>query len=683
MKNKPHTVAVFIAAALLTGSIDLCAQNVTALSGTGSNTCSAGNAGADNTSVGCGAGQSVNANESKNTFLGFQAGNVNGTGDNTGSGSSNTFAGWRAGVGNTTGGENVFIGRSAGFSNVSSFASTYVGTYAGYSGTTGSNTCVGYYAGYNNTGTPNTFIGNYSGYSNTSGVSNTATGYYSGHFNVTGSYNSSFGYEAGRGTSTNSFSNTAFFGYRAGYSTTTGSDNTAIGNSAGSSITTGSDNTFLGYSANTGTGSLSNCAAIGANTTVRISDNMILGDNNTKVGINLSNDATGALSVLSVGGNGNALYETYSYNSNSSSDGVNGIRGECATPSFSSNHAIAILGLITCGTGYSYGTYGSSYNATTSAGRAYGAYGVAGNASAGFNYGVYGNLAGSRNGTGVYGTIAGADYTVPGQYAGVFNGQIRTTNDSPEKPTGGAWIGYSDARLKTNIAPFKDGLAVLRKIDPVTYQFNGIGDLPTQATHIGVIAQDIKKAAPYCVSTGKLVINNNDAGKFADDIVETLPADSSGVAHAIVKVNTYTYDGLVYVLINSVKQLDSTVASLQEQLKTATQNSTAGVRPEQNNVTDVHQITLSNEGSVVLYQNDPNPFNGNTTIRYFIPDNLAGNAVMTFYDAFGAEINRVEIKAAGDGKIEIDAANLSSGVYTYSLTVNGKIYDTKKMLRTK
>ncbi len=36
----------------------------------------------------------------------------------------------------------------------------------------------------------------------------------------------------------------------------------------------------------------------------------------------------------------------------------------------------------------------------------------------------------------------------------------------------------------------------------------------------------------------------------------------------------------------------------------------------------------------------------------------------------------------GTGQLNIDASNLAAGMYSYSLIVNGKVVDTKKMLKS-
>jgi hypothetical protein len=68
------------------------------------------------------------------------------------------------------------------------------------------------------------------------------------------------------------------------------------------------------------------------------------------------------------------------------------------------------------------------------------------------------------------------------------------------KPGGGSFNALSDRRLKKDIQPFRDGLSVLRRIRPVTYQYNGEAHTPDDGrTYTGVIAQELQEAAPYMV----------------------------------------------------------------------------------------------------------------------------------------------------------------------------------------
>jgi hypothetical protein len=121
----------------------------------------------------------------RNSFVGFQAGNMNTIGyDNSFIGANsgpanidgirNTFVGSSAGMVNQSGNDNVFVGAYVGQSNLTGFGNTFVGSRSGSrSGSGNANTFYGYEAGYNNSsGGSNTFIGYQAGFSNTSGSSN-------------------------------------------------------------------------------------------------------------------------------------------------------------------------------------------------------------------------------------------------------------------------------------------------------------------------------------------------------------------------------------------------------------------------------------------------------------------------------------------------------------------------------
>lgn len=84
----------------------------------------------------------------------------------------------------------------------------------------------------------------------------------------------------------------------------------------------------------------------------------------------------------------------------------------------------------------------------------------------------------------------------------------------------------------------------------------------------------------------------------------------------------------------------------------------------------------------VLQQNYPNPFNPATTISFEIPkDNFVELKV---YDITGREVMLLvsEVKTAGKYDIEMNGANLPSGIYFYKLTA-GDFVATRKMILVK
>lgn len=86
----------------------------------------------------------------------------------------------------------------------------------------------------------------------------------------------------------------------------------------------------------------------------------------------------------------------------------------------------------------------------------------------------------------------------------------------------------------------------------------------------------------------------------------------------------------------------------------------------------------------ILKQNYPNPFNPSTTIEFAIPKD--GNVTLNIYNIRGQLVEKLlnnQNFNAGTLKIHFDGSNFSSGVYFYSLNVDGKRIGTNKMILVK
>ena len=100
-------------------------------------------------------------------------------------------------------------------------------------------------------------------------------------------------------------------------------------------------------------------------------------------------------------------------------------------------------------------------------------------------------------------------------------------------------------------------------------------------------------------------------------------------------------------------------------------------------VTNVSNNSNEVPDRFILYQNYPNPFNPKTKISYGLKE--AGNVKIIVYDALGKEVSTLieQKQTAGTYSIEFNASNQSSGVYIYSMIVNGIIVETRRMVLTK
>lgn len=92
-------------------------------------------------------------------------------------------------------------------------------------------------------------------------------------------------------------------------------------------------------------------------------------------------------------------------------------------------------------------------------------------------------------------------------------------------------------------------------------------------------------------------------------------------------------------------------------------------------------VRISTAEEKGLIQNSPNPFTNSTTIKYALPSSFK-SALMTIKDANGKVVKNYNLTAQ-NGNVVLDGGELASGVYFYSLVVEGKTVDTKKMVLSK
>ncbi len=132
------------------------------------------------------------------------------------------------------------------------------------------------------------------------------------------------------------------------------------------------------------------------------------------------------------------------------------------------------------------------------------------------------------------------------------------------------------------------------------------------------------------------------------------------------------YSQFVVPLVKAVQEQQTIIEKQQQQIDELKQMILAS------NITAAN-VELGDDKNIVLNQNVPNPFAQQTTIAYSVPQN-AGSAQMVFYGMDGRAMKTVQL-AKGKNKLNVFASDLSSGSYTYSLIVDGKLIDTKKLVK--
>ena len=259
-----------------------------------------------------------------------------------------------------------------------------------------------------------------------------------------------------------------------------------------------------------------------------------------------------------------------------------------------------------------------------------------------------------------YNGIYGETGDTLGYYAGYFNGDIYSS---------GTYYG-SDARLKNNIKDFGNGMEIIGSLKPKNYDYKKEGNyallhLP-RGTHYGLIAQDVEKVLPNLVKNSKINLNSRkkkdptkDEGSNKGEQIDYKAVNYTELIPIIIK-GMQEQQAVIEDLHNKVAELTALVEKLTPGSKTAVSN-----------------VNLS---SATLEQNIPNPpVNNATRINYNIPVNAA-KAEMVITDVYGKRVKQINLNNSGKGSLNVDTNGLAAGTYSYTLLVDGKMVETKKMV---
>ncbi len=213
----------------------------------------------------------------------------------------------------------------------------------------------------------------------------------------------------------------------------------------------------------------------------------------------------------------------------------------------------------------------------------------------------------------------------------------------------------SDSTLKENIIGLVNSKSKLLQLRGVSYNFkpeklNNLNDtltiLPSiyPTTQIGLIAQEVEQVVPEVVST-------NDHG-----------------------LKGISYPNLTALIIEAFKEQNQTIDSLRNKIEECCKSKSLfrAEKPDNNS---------SKTGTARLDQNVPNPFNSETKISFFIPEN-ARSKVLFVFDMQGTLIKQYEITNFGESFLKIAGGEYKPGMYLYSLVIDGKEIDTKRMILT-
>ena len=313
---------------------------------------------------------------------------------------------------------------------------------------------------------------------------------------------------------------------------------------------------------------------------------------------------------------------------------------------------------------YNIGGEGVAYSPTMrNTGRAFGLRGVAGNCTSGYNFGVLGALQGSQEGAAIFGTTSGKTLglRVDGRYAGYFDGNVKVTGSLQGNVVNSADVNAKNTQTLRPINSALDGIA---SANPFMYIVRiqvpdiGAGMAPDSTTLTGTVAPISDPVVPFGKSYYALDVNA---------VKQSFPALIIEDAQGNEYVN---YTQLVPILVQAIKELKTELDDLKEAV------ASSGTR-KVNAATNIATNTLD-EGRGSISQNTPNPFTGQSTVRVSVPDD-ASDAYVDILTLNGASVKRIPV-SNGLSEVSLSSFEFAPGTYLYTLVVNGKVSETRRMI---
>lgn len=257
----------------------------------------------------------------------------------------------------------------------------------------------------------------------------------------------------------------------------------------------------------------------------------------------------------------------------------------------------------------------------------------------------------------------------------------------------GSTFVSSDIQLKHDILPINNALSILDNLKPKQYFMDTLNNLNLNVSpekQFGFIAQEVEQVLPNLVKDfqapeDSLAVQSSSSGSFkAVNYIGLIPINTQAIKelNAIVTAQATVIDSLSQKLDEVNMRLSKLENCLSNLLPSLCEANASYLPENQTNLQykQVDNVKLSSLSSIVLYQNNPNPFNETTDIMVTIPAEVK-NAQLKFYSINGTLIKEYTIEERGTSKLKIDGNELINGIYTYSLIIDGKEFATKKMIK--
>lgn len=331
----------------------------------------------------------------------------------------------------------------------------------------------------------------------------------------------------------------------------------------------------------------------------------------------------------------------------------------------------------------------TSGNVNLYGGRAFGVFARAGYATNGYNYAVFGDLMGTRNGAAIYGSTVHDDVgssIIDNRYAGYFRGKTKVVGDLEVtgtingvilSPTG---TNLLSSRISSDIQEESSNRTIdkLSTLSVLSYYDSTSSGLNSKTANKNTLDFSDSSARSDTLEMSakaepsNLELQRIEKQHYGIDVEQLEEAFPNLVYVLDDGTKCINYIEMVPLLVQSINELKAEIASLKKGNSDASKaKSTTAIATVEE---EMEMLSVS--------QNRPNPFTDKTTIDLSIPESVS-KASLFIYDMNGKQVDRIDIADRGTTSVSIISAGLTEGMYLYSFIADGKIVSTKRMILTK
>lgn len=206
--------------------------------------------------------------------------------------------------------------------------------------------------------------------------------------------------------------------------------------------------------------------------------------------------------------------------------------------------------------------------------------------------------------------------------------------------------------MKEDIKDIDSPLKRVIQLHGVTYKYKDDKeqDKTKLTPRMGLIAQEVEKVVP--------------------EVVKQMNDGSEAIA----------YTDLIGLLVEAIKEQQVEIQGLRSHIDSVELNCCGNSLKSATVTTGSSSLLAGNIAK--LDQNIPNPFNRETKINCVVPDQ-SGSSDLYVFNMQGTQLQQHKISGKRNQTITISGSSLNPGMYLYTLVIDGKEIDTKRMILTK